>query len=251
MQYVRAELSEPPKRLFLQWGDLPLGLEEWVQPPGTWRVILYSHEGVARINGRSYPYGPGTGLIFPPYASCGHAKVGPPSLEVSAHFDFPDAEEKPVALPLEFRYRQEWYDLLWFAGEHGMSGAERGKALVWHILWTISEPTSKLRNQSRIYDAEDLIRSMLDQKFSVAELAKRLDVSQSTLLTWFQAEHNTTIQGFVRQTRAREACRLLTSTDLPVKTIASRVGVSDLQQFNKLVRHHCGLSPREYRQRAS
>lgn len=237
--------------MFLQWGDLPLGLEDWVQPPETWRVILYGHDGVARINGRTVPFTKGTGIVFPPYATCGHAKVGPPSLAVSAHFDFPETTEKPVALPTAFTYAQDWYDLLWFAGEHGMGGAERGKALVWHILWTISEPVSQLRSQSAIYDAEELIRSRLSEPMTVSGLAKLLDVSQGTLLSWFQSEHGTTVQGFIRQTRAREACRLLTATEMPVKAIAAKVGVPDLHQFNKLVRVHCGLSPREYRIRSS
>ena len=152
MRYWRAFLGEPPGRMFLQWGDLPLGLKEWVQPPGTWRVVLYNHDGLARINGRSYDFTAGKGLIVPPYANCSHAHVGPPSLVVSAHFDFPATEEKPVALPVQFDYSQEWYDLLWNAGEYGMGGAERGKALVWHILWTVSEPLSVLRTQSAIYE---------------------------------------------------------------------------------------------------
>ncbi|MBS1715881.1 MAG: helix-turn-helix transcriptional regulator [Armatimonadetes bacterium] len=250
MRYWRAFLGEPPQRMFLQWGDLPLGLKEWVQPSDTWRVILYDHDGLARINGRSYPYTKGQGLIFPPFASCAHAHVGPPSLVASAHFDFPPTQEKPVALPAQFSFSREWYDLLWNAGEHGMGGAERGKALVWHVLWTVSEPTSVLRTQTAIYDAEDMIRSELDQPLRVSELATRLGISQGTLLLWFQSEHGTTIRGFIRQARAREACRLLISTDLKVKQIAAQVGVPDLHQFNKLVRSHTGLSPRDYRNKA-
>lgn len=250
MRYTRAHIDSPPKSFFLQWGDLPQSLEEWVQPAATWRMILYGHEGVARMNGRAYTYSKETGLIFPPDANCGHAKVGPPSLVVNAFFDFPESHVKPLALPVQFELNPGWFEMLWDAGEHAIEGAVKGKALVWHILWTIAKPTSVMRDQSAIYEAEDMIRADLGGRIVVSELAKALDVSQATLLMWFQAEHGTTIQGFIRQTRAREACRLLVNSSLTIKAIAARVGIPDLHQFNKLVRSHTGLSPREYRVRA-
>ncbi len=96
-----------------------------------------------------------------------------------------------------------------------------------------------------------LIRIPTRPSLRVAEIARRLDVSQSALLNWFQAEHGTTVLGFIRQTRAREACRLLATTTLKVKEVAARVGVPDLHRFNKLVRSHAGLSPRQYREKST
>lgn len=251
MRYARMELGRPPAHFWAQWGDVPKLMEDWVQPPDHWKLVLYGHSGVARINGRLYEFGPGVGLVFPPYANCGHADTSSGTHMAGATFSMPSGSGQPHAVPLSFRAREDWYEDLWDAGERATEGAVRAKALVWHILWSVAQPPSLLRDQSLIYDAEDIVRARLAEPIRVPEIAEALDVSQSTLLAWFQAEHGTTVQGFVRQTRAREACRLLGGTDMRIKEIAAMVGVPDLQQFNKLVRSHSGLSPRQYREKSS
>lgn len=246
------DLAQPPERFYVGWGDLNQSQAEWVQQPGTWTLLLYAHSGIATINGRVHPFSPKQGIIFPPSATCGHAKVGPPSLCVSAVFSLPEPKGPRLvhAVPVAFEVLPGWYDLYLDACEHATVGAVRAKALAWHILWTIARPWSVMRDEPRLYEAEDIIATRLSQPLRVPEIARQLDVSQATLLAWFQAEHQMTVQGYIRQTRAREACRLLTSTNLRVKEIAAKVGVPDLQQFNKLVRNHSGLSPRDYRNKA-
>ena len=243
-------LSRPPRHFWAQWGGLPMGMREWVQPPDHWKLILYGHAGVARINGRLYSFNEGSGLVFPPYAVCGHNQHGEACPIAGVTFDIDPDAAQPHAIPVEFEQQSGWYADLFDATERATEGAIRAKALTWHILWSIAQPASALRDQSEMYEAEDLIREEIDQPLRVADIAKRLDVSQGTLLNWFQSEHGTTIQGFIRQTRAREACRLLASSHLRIKEIAVKVGVPDLQQFNKLVRGHSGLSPREYRNKS-
>lgn len=226
-------------------------LSEWVQPPDHWKLILYNHDGVARINGRLYEYDKGTGLVFPPYATCGHNKHGESFPIAGVTFDIDADAGQPHAIPVEFAQKPGWYEDLFDATEKATEGAVRAKALTWHILWSIAQPASVLRSGSGLYEAEDYIRERLDEPLRVTEIAKVLDISQSTLLAWFQAEHGTTIQGFIRQTRAREACRLLASSHMRIKEIAIRIGVPDLHQFNKLVRGHSGISPRNYRDKSS
>jgi AraC family transcriptional regulator len=198
-------LSRPPEAFWAQWGGLPTLMEDWIQPPDHWKLALYGHEGVARINGRLYPYSPGTALLFPPNAHCGHAHNGDGLDVAAATFTIPAGATQPHALPLSFEQRPGWYEDLWDAGERATEGAIRAKALVWHILWSVAQPASRLRDQSLIYDAEDIVRARLSEPLRIPDIARELDVSQSTLLAWFQAEHGTTVQGFVRQTRAREA----------------------------------------------
>jgi transcriptional regulator GlxA family with amidase domain len=54
--------------------------------------------------------------------------------------------------------------------------------------------------------------------------------------------------GHLLRRRATRAQHLLLTTNLPVKVIAAEVGVPDLQEFNKLIRRHCGHSPRAVRE---
>jgi AraC-like DNA-binding protein len=42
-------------------------------------------------------------------------------------------------------------------------------------------------------------------------------------------------------------CRPLTTTDLPIKAVAARVGITDLHYFNKVIRRYLGASPRAVR----
>ena len=249
MRYVRAHLSEPPSRIFFLWGDLPADLADWIQPTDTWRVILYGHSGTAWQNARPFEYSTQVGALFWPGVRGAHAKVGAHTDVVAAYFDLPATGPRPLALPTTFASSQETYDALVHAAMRGLHATDQGRAYIWNLLWMVSQPVSVFREQSAIYDAEDTIRARLAEPMNVPQLAKDLDVSQRTLLTWFQAEHGTTVKGYIRQVRAREACRLLAETNQSIKSIAAKVGVPDLHQFNKLVRGHVGFSPRVYRSR--
>ncbi|MBS1721788.1 MAG: helix-turn-helix transcriptional regulator [Armatimonadetes bacterium] len=249
MRYVRAFLGQPPGSIYYLWGDIPPGLADWVQPPDTWRVILYGHNGDAWQNARPYSFGPRTGAIFAPGTRGGHLRPGPQTDMVSISFTL-ESDRTPMAVPTLFQVSQDFYDGFIFAVECGVNGGERGKALLWHLLWSVSQPLTVLREQSSLYEAEDYIAANLHRPLAVGELAAQLGVSQRTLLSWFQAEHAASVRGYIRQVRAREACRLLAETSESIKAVAANVGVPDLQQFNKLVRSRVGLSPRAYRERS-
>lgn len=251
VRYVRAHLNEPPSRIFFLWGDLPDDLAEWIQPPDTWRVILYGHQGTGWQNARPFDFSENVGALFWPGVRGAHAKIGPHTDVIAAYFDMPATGPRPLALPTTFASSQDVYDALVHAAMRGLHATDQGRAYVWNLLWTVSQPVTVFREQSGIYEAEDYVRDNLDKPLRVEDLSRVAEVSPRTLLSWFQAEHGTTVKGYIRQVRAREACRLLADSNQSIKAIAARVGVPDLHQFNKLVRVHCGLSPREYRIRSS
>jgi AraC-like DNA-binding protein len=56
-----------------------------------------------------------------------------------------------------------------------------------------------------------------------------------------------TVQEWIIERRMTEARRLLTDTDLPVREVARRVGVSDPGYFSRLFRRTHGTSPRGWR----
>lgn len=235
--------------MFFLWGDIIGEFSDWIQPPDAWRIILYGHEGIGRLNVWPVLFKPNTGILFAPGTRGGHAKVGSPTPNVTVQFDLPTSGQRALALPTYFPVEPEIYHELIMAGESAIDGSERGRAIVWNLLWKLAQPISVIRERDAIYEVEDLIRENLDTKLVVSELATKVDVSQRTLLSWFQAEHGMSVTSYIRQTRAREACRLLVETQLSVKAIANRIGVQDLQQFNKLVHSHVGLAPRTYRAR--
>jgi transcriptional regulator GlxA family with amidase domain len=63
----------------------------------------------------------------------------------------------------------------------------------------------------------------------------------------FRAATGKTVVAALQERRVERARHLLTYSDLPVKDVAARVGIEDLNQFNKMMRRHCGAAPRAIR----
>jgi AraC family transcriptional regulator of arabinose operon len=78
-------------------------------------------------------------------------------------------------------------------------------------------------------------------------LARTYGLSYRTLRRDFHAAMQMPLKQFVLMLRMQAACELLTTTDLPVKTIAERVGYRDLFGFSRQFRRSTALSPTEYR----
>lgn len=56
-----------------------------------------------------------------------------------------------------------------------------------------------------------------------------------------------TVIGYIRRRRVDEALKLLTRTELPIKTIAATVGIPDVHAFTKTVRSLTGKPPGAHR----
>jgi transcriptional regulator GlxA family with amidase domain len=67
------------------------------------------------------------------------------------------------------------------------------------------------------------------------------------LVRLFRRHLETTPVAYIRKRRAEHAKHLLIHTTLPMKSIARQIGLTDLQQFNKLLRKTLGRSPRAIR----
>jgi len=56
---------------------------------------------------------------------------------------------------------------------------------------------------------------------------------------------------FVKETRLHRAAELLKKSDLPIKTVAGRVGFSSRSHFSRAFTGYFGRSPVHYRQSAA
>lgn len=111
---------------------------------------------------------------------------------------------------------------------------------------------SKLAEQPKSDALEDRIMCYMQEQFAnpdltVALIAEHFGLSLSYLSTVFKRQTGKGVLQYLHQLRIREAAQLLRETDLPVKTIAERVGYSSnstlLRSFTRLT----GLSPQAYR----
>jgi len=105
------------------------------------------------------------------------------------------------------------------------------------------------RRESAADEAAEFLERRLDQTVSVPELANVVGLSQNYLARSFRNRFGMTIPHYLLTRRIELAGELLLSTELPVKQIADRVGLSDPHHFNKQFRRMTGMSPTRYRDR--
>jgi AraC-like DNA-binding protein len=97
--------------------------------------------------------------------------------------------------------------------------------------------------------AAEFVEARLGVPIAVTQIARSVGLSQNYLARLFRQRFGMTIPHYILVRRLEVARHLLAATDLPVKEIAARVGLCDLQHFNKQFRRMGGASPRAYRAR--
>ena len=100
-----------------------------------------------------------------------------------------------------------------------------------------------------------IVRSAMEQDcrrpWTIAALAKLVNLSPSRLRHLFKAETGITPNQFLKETRLGEAEKLLRTTFLRVKEIMNRVGFLDESHFGHEFKKAYGLAPSKYRSATS
>lgn len=82
---------------------------------------------------------------------------------------------------------------------------------------------------------------------SVGNLAGIAGMSRSAFAKYFLAAFDQSPMEFVQKTRLHHAARLLATTDLPVKVIASSMGYASRSHFSRAFRAAYGMDPTKFR----
>ena len=85
------------------------------------------------------------------------------------------------------------------------------------------------------------------QAEDLEELSRRAGVCRSTFVARFQALFGTSPHAFLTAARMQRAARLLKTTDLPVKTVADRVGYRSRSHFTRSFKNRFGTDPVAWR----
>ena len=93
----------------------------------------------------------------------------------------------------------------------------------------------------------DEIKFYLDMKYS--EKLRLQDVARkfNVMTRIFHEKFNVSPKQYLMDLKLKKACRLLTTTELPVSTISSSLGFDDQMAFSKTFRKEYGMSPSAYR----
>ncbi len=97
------------------------------------------------------------------------------------------------------------------------------------------------------------VEAMLDRPdtpFTLAQLADLAGMSRAAFAAHFRDTFGRPAMGFLKELRLRRAADLLAATDLPVKTIAARVGFGSRSHFSRAFKAFAGSDPVGYRAKA-
>jgi AraC-like DNA-binding protein len=108
---------------------------------------------------------------------------------------------------------------------------------------TLIEKTDNFLESSISY-----MQDSLDRNLSLAELATYVNYSASHYSYRFRHQTGFSPIEYFNQLKIQKACQYLQFTDLRVKEIALKIGISDAYYFTRLFGKTMGFSPREYRE---
>ena len=100
-----------------------------------------------------------------------------------------------------------------------------------------------------VAQALDLIWTHSHRPLSVAQIVSHLPVTRRTLERRFSIERNRSILDEINLCRVGRARRLLSETDLPIKTVAYLAGFPSQERMRVAFLHHDRCAPAEYRRR--
>ncbi len=91
------------------------------------------------------------------------------------------------------------------------------------------------------------IQLNLDQPLTVTTLSHEFNINPPNLANLFKKNTNHTISDFVNTLRIKEACYLLSSSDLSISDIGSLVGINDANYFTRLFKQYQHVTPTKFR----
>jgi AraC-like DNA-binding protein len=101
--------------------------------------------------------------------------------------------------------------------------------------------------QPRLGPAVNAMLDAPEAPHSLESLAERAGMSRAAFAERFRATFERSPMAFLRDLRLRRAARLLAGTDLPVKTVAGRVGFASRSHFSRAFKASFGADPAAYR----
>ena len=114
---------------------------------------------------------------------------------------------------------------------------------------SIKAPAAGSSTDPMIAAARDYIWTRSHKILSVADVVESLGVERRTLERRFSAKLGRTVLDEIIQCRFRRAERLLSETDLPIKTIVTLAGFGSLENMRQVFMTETGLSAADYRKR--
>jgi AraC-like DNA-binding protein len=95
--------------------------------------------------------------------------------------------------------------------------------------------------------AKEMLRSRLDGKLSIAEIADACALSRSHFIRTFRASTGQTPHQWLQAQRIEQARHLLRHSDMPIAEIATQCGFADQSHFTRVFTQLVGTTPARWR----
>ena len=118
------------------------------------------------------------------------------------------------------------------------------------IVKTVRRVGSERRKSAFTDFALQQIENHFAERLTLQELCAQKHFSVSYASARFEADMGMTFTNYLQSKRIEAACRLLTTTALPVTEIAMAVGYGNIRFFNKIFKKVVGIPPLQYRKKS-
>lgn len=217
-----------------------------------WCLHLYRYRSRIKIGADSFEIYPGCIGITPPSAESSYV-FSERSTHGYIHFEAPGEvlQDLSPMIRMGDTFASAWTQ---FENAIGVFPIEplRAEIKVWDLLWEHAERTAQSGTSTTplhpaVNQALRIMEAKMSEPISITALAETVGLSHNHLTRLFQKHLGRTIVGHLIERRLMRAEHLLRHSNMPVKQVASNVGMNDLQAFNKAFRSRYGVSPRELR----
>jgi AraC-like DNA-binding protein len=96
----------------------------------------------------------------------------------------------------------------------------------------------------------DFLSEHYCEAFSMAEICRRIGMTESSFSRYFRRATGNTFTDFVNRLRINKACQLLMETDRYITNVCYDVGFNNVANFNRRFLQIKGLTPKEFRRQA-
>jgi AraC-like DNA-binding protein len=155
----------------------------------------------------------------------------------------------PVVIDLKGRF-ESFRSAMEHAAIAHHRNPERATTGVWDLLWRLAElvqePDADAPHPA-LAEALEYLDTYFVEPVEISSLARRLGISPTHLNRLFKQSTCVTATAYLRKRRVAHARYLLASTNLPMKALAARVGLTDEHHLNELMRRETGMPPSQLR----
>lgn len=103
--------------------------------------------------------------------------------------------------------------------------------------------------EHQFQDLHYWLEKNLHKTISSKDLAKKSNLSESHFRVIFKQTFKLSPMDYLKKLRLLKSSRFLKETQLPIKSIASRVGYKNLLTFYRNFQKHTGMTPKDYREK--